>query len=85
MFPQMGWDRSYDFRARTRSGFAEAAQMMQELGDIDQLENLLRGATNPGALAEVDIDRARELLGDDVGPAASSAWPSWPRCSRRPG
>jgi uncharacterized protein with von Willebrand factor type A (vWA) domain len=40
--------------------------MMQELGDIDQLENLLRGATNPGALAEVDIDRARDLLGDDA-------------------
>ena len=39
--------------------------MMGELGDIDQLDNLLRGATNPGALAEVDIDRARELLGDE--------------------
>ena len=39
---------------------------MQQLGDLDQLENLLRGATNPGALAEVDIDRARELLGDDA-------------------
>ena len=39
---------------------------MQQLGDLDQLENLLRGATNPGALAEVDLDRARELLGDDA-------------------
>ena len=39
---------------------------MNELGDIDQLENLLRGATSPGALAEVDIDRARDLLGDDA-------------------
>ena len=29
-------------------GFAEAAQMMNELGDLDQLENLLRGATQPG-------------------------------------
>ena len=33
---------------------------------MDQLENLLRGATSPGALAEVDVDRARELLGDDA-------------------
>ena len=40
--------------------------MMQQLGDIDQLENLLRGATNPGALAEADIDRVRDLLGDDA-------------------
>lgn len=65
-FPDMGWNRSFDFRGQDPLGFAEAAEMMQELGDIDQLENLLRGATNPGALAEVDIDRARELLGDDA-------------------
>ncbi|QGG93953.1 vWA domain-containing protein [Actinomarinicola tropica] len=65
-FPNMGWNRSFDFRGQDPLGFAEAAEMMQELGDIDQLENLLRGATNPGALAEVDIDRARELLGDDA-------------------
>ena len=66
MFPQKGWGRSYDFSGQDPLGFAEAAQMMQELGDIDQLENLLRGATSPGALAEVDLDRARQLLGDDA-------------------
>ena len=38
---------------------------MDRLGDIDQLENLLRSAASPGALAEVDLDVARELLGDD--------------------
>ncbi len=65
-FPQMGWNRSFDFRGQDPLGFAEAAEMMQELGDIDQLENLLRGATNPGALAEVDVERARQLLGDDA-------------------
>jgi uncharacterized protein with von Willebrand factor type A (vWA) domain len=64
LFPQMGWDRRYDFSGQDPLGFAEAAQLMEQLGDIDQLENLLRGATNPGALAEVDINRARELLGD---------------------
>jgi uncharacterized protein with von Willebrand factor type A (vWA) domain len=47
-------------------GFAEAAQLMDQLGDIDQLENLLRSATSPGALAEVDLDSARNLLGDDA-------------------
>jgi uncharacterized protein with von Willebrand factor type A (vWA) domain len=66
LFPQMGWDKSYDFSGQDPLGFAEAAQLMNELGDLDQLENLMRGATNPGALAEVDIDRARELLGDDA-------------------
>jgi uncharacterized protein with von Willebrand factor type A (vWA) domain len=66
LFPQMGWDRKYNFQGQDPLGFAEAAALMQDLGDMDQLENLLRGATSPGALAEVDVDRARELLGDDA-------------------
>jgi uncharacterized protein with von Willebrand factor type A (vWA) domain len=66
MFPDMGWNRRYDFSGQDPLSFAEAASMLEELGDIDQLENLLRGATSPGALAEVDLDRARELLGDDA-------------------
>jgi uncharacterized protein with von Willebrand factor type A (vWA) domain len=66
LFPQMGWDRSYDFSGQDPLGFAEAAQVLNELGDLDQLEQMLRGATSPGALAEVDVDRARELLGDDA-------------------
>jgi uncharacterized protein with von Willebrand factor type A (vWA) domain len=65
-FPDAGWERSYNFSGQDPLNFAEAAQLMSELGDMDQLENLLRGATNPGALAEVDIDRARQLLGDEA-------------------
>ena len=64
-FPDAGWNRRYQFSGQDPLGFAEAAQLMDRLGDMDQLENLLRSATNPGALAEVDLDAARELLGDD--------------------
>ena len=63
-FPNAGWDKQYNFSGQDPLGFAEAAEMMGELGDIDQLENLLRGATNPGALAEADIDKVRDLLGE---------------------
>ena len=66
MFPQMGWERSQKFQGGQPLGFSEAMEMMQELGDLDQLEQMLRGTSNPGALAEVDIDRVRELLGDDT-------------------
>ncbi len=66
LFPQMGWERSYDFSGRDPLTMGQAAEMFSELSDIDQLENLLRGASNPGALAEVDLDRARELLGDEA-------------------
>lgn len=66
MFPQLDWSKQYDFNGDNPMGFAEASQMMSELGDLDQLENLLQSATQPGALSEVDLDRARDLLGDDA-------------------
>jgi uncharacterized protein with von Willebrand factor type A (vWA) domain len=65
-FPQAGWGRGYSFSGEDALGMAEAQGLMSELGDLDQLENLLRSAASPGALAEVDLDRARQLLGDDA-------------------
>ncbi|MGB8857611.1 MAG: hypothetical protein WCC60_00065 [Ilumatobacteraceae bacterium] len=66
MFPQEGWGQSYEFQGDEGIGMGQAMQTMQELGDLDQLENLLRNATNPGALAEADMNRVRELMGDDA-------------------
>jgi uncharacterized protein with von Willebrand factor type A (vWA) domain len=65
-FPQMGWDRQYDFSGQDPLNFAEAASVMNQLGDLDRLEQMMSTASNPGALAEVDIDRAGELLGEDA-------------------
>jgi uncharacterized protein with von Willebrand factor type A (vWA) domain len=66
MFPGMNWGQSYDMQGMDPMGFGQAMQTMQELGDLDQLENLMRNATNPGALAEADMDRVRDLMGDDA-------------------
>ena len=66
LFPQMGWGQGYDFRGQDPLGFSDSMQMMNDLGDMDQLEQLMQGVTNPGALAEADIDRVRDLLGDDA-------------------
>ncbi len=66
MFPQMNWGQSYDFEGQDPMGMSQAMQAMADLGDLDQLEHLLQNATNPGALAEADMDRVRELLGDDA-------------------
>ena len=66
MFPGEGWGQSYEFQGDEGIGMGQAMQTMQDLGDLDQLENLLRNATNPGALAEADMDRVRELMGDDA-------------------
>ncbi|MBV9660089.1 MAG: hypothetical protein JO337_02915 [Acidimicrobiales bacterium] len=65
-FPRMGWDRQYDFSGQDPLGFAEAAAVMNQLGDMDRLEQMMSSASNPGALAEVDIERAGELLGPDA-------------------
>ncbi|MFT3852631.1 MAG: hypothetical protein QM733_07840 [Ilumatobacteraceae bacterium] len=66
MFPNMNWGQSYDMQGMDPMGMGQAMQTMQELGDLDQLENLMRNATNPGALAEADMDRVRDLMGDDA-------------------
>ncbi len=65
-FPGAGWDRRYNFSGQDPLGFAEASSLLNELGDLDSLENLLRQAGSPGALADVDLDRAAELLGPDA-------------------
>ncbi len=66
MFPQMGWGQQYEFQGEEPLGMAQAMQTMQDLGDMDQLENLLRNASSPAALAEADMDRVRDLMGDDA-------------------
>lgn len=69
MFPQMGWQQSYEFSGDDPMGMGQALSTMAELGEMDQLENLLRNATSPGALAEADMDRVRELMGPDTAEA----------------
>ncbi len=65
MFPGAGWQQSYDFSGFDPLGFADASQMLRDLGQLDQLENFLRQPTSPQALAEVDLDEVRRLLGED--------------------
>ncbi|MEK7292848.1 MAG: hypothetical protein AAB088_05345 [Actinomycetota bacterium] len=66
MFPQMGWSRRYEFEGSDPIGFEQAMKSIQELSELDQLENLMKDASNPAALAEADMDRVGELLGDDA-------------------
>ncbi len=65
MFPQMGWEQSYDFSGFDPLGLADASQMMAELGQLDQLEQFLRNPSSPAALAEVDLEQVRRLMGEE--------------------
>ncbi len=64
-FPEAGWDQRYSFSGTDPLSLPEGASLMDRLGDLDQLENLLRSATSPGALADVDIEAASQLVGED--------------------
>jgi uncharacterized protein with von Willebrand factor type A (vWA) domain len=64
-FPGEGWGNRFRPRGRDPLGMPGAVDLMERLGNLDQLENLLSSAPSPGALAEVDFDVARDLLGDD--------------------
>ena len=64
-FPGEQWDNQMSFSGRDGLGLAETTDMFQRLGELDQLEEMLSGAPQPGALGEIDLDRVRELLGRD--------------------
>ncbi len=64
-FPDMPWNQRMNFRGDDPLQFGQMPGLLETLGDLDQLENMLRNATQPGQLAEVDIDQARDLLGED--------------------
>jgi uncharacterized protein with von Willebrand factor type A (vWA) domain len=65
MFPEAPWDRRVSFSGADAPGLAEASDVFSRSAELDQLEQMLSGAPQPGALAEVDLDRVRELLGED--------------------
>ncbi|HVM41666.1 MAG TPA: hypothetical protein VM618_12905 [Acidimicrobiia bacterium] len=66
-FPDLPWNRRMQFSGQDPLDLARAASLMDTLDDLDALERMLQQATQPGALAEVDVERAAELLGEDAG------------------
>jgi len=66
LFPDAGWGRQYSFEGGDPLDWGEAQSMLGELGELDDLEQLLRGAVDPGALADVDVERVRDLVGPDA-------------------
>src|SRR3954465_11171620 len=65
-FPNLPWQRSQNFSGDDPLAFGEMSGLLDTLGDLDALENLMKSATQPGELAEVDLDKVRDLLGDDA-------------------
>jgi uncharacterized protein with von Willebrand factor type A (vWA) domain len=66
LMPDLGWDRRRPMRGGDPLGLGEAMDLFGQLGELDQLETMLREAPSPGALGEVDLERVEQLLGPDA-------------------
>ncbi|MGZ4675416.1 MAG: VWA domain-containing protein [Acidimicrobiia bacterium] len=65
-FPNMNWGQQFDMSGDQPMSMGQMSSVLQTIGDLDGLEQMLQNVTQPGQLAEVDIDQARDLLGDDA-------------------
>ncbi|HEV3281280.1 MAG TPA: VWA domain-containing protein [Acidimicrobiales bacterium] len=65
-FPEAGWEQRFRFRGDDPMGMGEATDAAARLRDLDELESFLRSANSPASLAEVDLDKVRQHLGDDA-------------------
>ena len=84
LFPQMGWDRRYDFSGQDPLGFAEAAQLHAASSATSTSSRTCCAAPPTPARWPRSTSTGPATCSATTPPAASSAWPSWPRCSRRP-
>jgi len=66
MFPGLGQGEGYEMQGENPMGFEQAMQAMKDLADLDRLEDLMNNPASPQQLAEADMDRVRDLLGDEV-------------------
>ena len=65
-FPRMGWGQGEGFQGDEPVPLNSMGSMLDQISDLDTLENMMRNATDPGQLAEIDPDQLRDLLGDDA-------------------
>ncbi len=83
-FPDMPWDRAQNFSGDNPLQMGEMPGLLNTMGDLDALEHMMRNATQPGELAEVDLDRAANCS-VKTRRNHSTVCVSSPRCSKMPG
>jgi len=64
--PQAGWGRSYGFEGQGPMSISRATDLASQLGQLDSIEELLKSASNPAALSEIDLDQVRAHMGEDA-------------------
>jgi uncharacterized protein with von Willebrand factor type A (vWA) domain len=64
--PGAGWGQGYQFSGDSPMGLGEATDLAEQLGQVERMEDVLRSASSPAALGEVDLDEVSRLVGEDV-------------------
>ncbi len=65
-FPDAGWEQSYGFDGDGPMSLSDATDAAARLAELDGIESMLRSATSPAALQEVDLEAVARHLGDDA-------------------
>jgi uncharacterized protein with von Willebrand factor type A (vWA) domain len=64
--PDAGWGGRHRFGGDTALGLDELTDVTEQVGQIERTEAVLRSASSPAALGEVDLDEVAKLAGEDV-------------------
>jgi len=66
LLPDVGWDEQLGPPGQDPLSVLGASDTVSELAELAELESLLKDATEPGALSEIDLERVNDLLGADA-------------------
>ncbi len=63
IFGPLDWEQAQQFRGDQALDLSSGAEMFDQLADIQAMEDQLANSTRPADINEIDVEKARELLG----------------------
>jgi uncharacterized protein with von Willebrand factor type A (vWA) domain len=66
LFPQAGWQESYEFTGDNPMGMGQATDLVSQLNQLQNMEAILQSASTPAQLGEIDLDQVRQNMGEDA-------------------
>ena len=70
--PGAGWGDRHRFSGHAPLGLGEATDLAEQVASIERAEEVLRSASSPASLGEIDLEEVARLVGEDVARSMSS-------------
>ncbi len=64
--PDAGWGDRHRFTGDAPLGLGEATDLAQRVASVERAEEVLRSASSPASLGEIDLEEVGRLVGEDV-------------------